>query len=612
MAEWKAWLARAQSDLARRAFPEAQQSAEALLAEPVPRDIRAGALLVAADAAYGERAYGLAARRYAEFATEQASAPESVRAAMAVGWARLRQGDHERARAAFTAFADARPTDARAPLALAIAGELADQVGDAASSQQLLDRIVTQHAASPHASTARLHRAALALRRQQEKEALADLDEVIRKGGPAVIDQRRKLAQALAAPGTEAALEAAPARIPVLGSGKPLDRFAARLLESRHREPAPYLLHGVLLLAARDRGWSDSLTVSLASRLLESFPSYPPAPPLLTRVASATSANGQWSLALGAWETLIARAPAAAVGRNARLGLAEAQFRLGANAAARTPLEQLANGGGQEAVRALLLLTELHAAAGNRRATLATYDRLLRDHPRAERSARSLLAHAQLLEEFGQGSLAQPILRRVVELGDGEVAAEAAYRLGQGTRAEGHHVTAVEWYLTAAYAPGGAKWSRLGLLGAARSLTALQEKKEALAIYSNLIPTRPGVDRPEDREASGEAAYRAGEIFRDYGLHTEALRLFTTSADLTIGLPAERRALVAALQCQVATGDRKAAEATYRRLATSGTTEPELLAQAREALRANGNGRQGRQVPAGGSNGESALPKAAH
>jgi tetratricopeptide (TPR) repeat protein len=288
--------------------------------------------------------------------------------------------------------------------------------------------------------------------------------------------------------------------------------------------------------------------------------------------------------------------------------LAEAYFRTGATSTARAQLEQVASAGGAEGARALLLLSELHTAAGDRKATLAAYERLQREHPRAERPASGLLAHAQLLDEFGQGSRARPLLQRAVELGQGEVAAEAAYRLGQGSRADGHHVTAVEWYLTAAYAPGGGKWSRMALLGAGRSLTALNEKKEALAIYARLIPARPGVDRPEDREVSGEAAYRAGEIFRDYGLHTEALNLFTTAADLTVGLPIERRALVAALQCQVKLGNRTAAEATYRRLTTSGTTEPELLEQAREALRLT---RNGRPAPGGAGPAESALPKTA-
>jgi hypothetical protein len=69
------------------------------------------------------------------------------------------------------------------------------------------------------------------------------------------------------------------------------------------------------------------------------------------------------------------------------------------------------------------------------------------------------------------------------------------------------------------------------------------------------------------------------------------------------GLPAERRALVGVVRCLVATGDRSGAEAIYRRLMASGATEPDLLAQARTALRASNGGH--------GGGGESALPGAA-
>ena len=369
--------------------------------------------------------------------------------------------------------------------------------------------------------------------------------------------------------------------------GQSLERFAARVLDRQHREPGPHLLHGFVLLTAADRGWSNVLVVALADRLVEEFPTYPAASALLGRVATASAVAGQWPLARRSYETLVARTPAA-VTASMRLKLGEALFRTGATAAARTQLEQLAAASGDEAPRALLLLAELHATAGDRRAALAAYDRLFRDYPRLERSTRSLLTHAQLLEDAGQPQQARPVLRRVVELAQGEVAAEAAYRLAQTFSAESQHATAVEWYMTAAYAAERSRWGRLAWLGAGRSLTTLNERKDALAAYWKLIPARPGVDVPADRETSGEAAYRAGEILRDADLHDEALDMFVTSAHLTAGLPAERLALLGALQCMLATGDRKSAEAIYRRLLNAAANQPQVLAQAREALRANG------------------------
>jgi cellulose synthase operon protein C len=604
VAAWDALLARARSELAQGKFEDAERHAEQLLQGSAPGALRISALLVAADAAYEMRLYGLAARRYGRFVSEQSDGPDAPRAAMAVGWSRLRQGDHERARRAFTEFADARPDDdARAPLALALAAELASRADDTASSRQLLDRILTRYPASPYAATARLSRAALALRDQQESEALRDLAEVIRVEGPAVLDERRKLTEALVTTGTERALETRatrPAR--AVGGGHSLDRFAARLLNGHDGDATPYSLHGVLLLSAGDRGWLDPLTVGLATRLAETFPAYAPAPALLTRIAGAASDAGQWPTALRTWQTLLASAPEP----RARLGVGEAQFRTGATSAARAELERVAATGGEEAARALVLLTELHTAAGDRRAALTAYDRLLREHPRTERSARSLLAHARLLEELGEGARARPVLERVVERAEGgEVAAEAAYQLGQRARADGQHAAAVEWYLTATYVSGASRWSRLALLGAGQSLTALNERREALAVYRRLVPARADIERADDRELRGEAAYRAAEILRDAELHVEALEMFRTSATLTAGRPAERRALVGALRCLIATGDRKSAEAIYRRLATSAGVEPELLAQARDALR------NGHRVPPRNGAPDSALPRSA-
>jgi hypothetical protein len=63
---------------------------------------------------------------------------------------------------------------------------------------------------------------------------------------------------------------------------------------------------------------------------------------------------------------------------------------------------------------------------------------------------------------------------------------------------------------------------------------------------------------------------------------------------------------VGVVQCLVAIGDRTSAEKIYRRLANSGVTEPELLAQARQAVGGNGGAPSGN-----GRATESALPKRA-
>jgi TolA-binding protein len=557
-------LVQAETELARGNFTQAQRHGETVLQNSAPAATRGRALLVVADAAFAQQSYRIAATRYGQFVSEQPRGPDAARAAMALGWAHLRQGDREQARQAWARFADAHPADARAPLALALGAELAGQAGDTATSRRLLDRILTHHPSSPHAATARLSRSGLALRRQHEDEALRDLDEVIRNSGASALEQRRRLHQALSTPGAEARLESA---TPPASGDRTLEAIARLLLDARRREPDPYPLHGLVLLAARERGWSDSLTTALASRLLDEFPAYAAAPPALARVAASAASAGQWPLARRAYDVLLARAPAAAMDRKTRLASAEAQLRTGATTQARAQLEQLAATGGEDATRALFLLAELHTAAGDR----------------------------------GAGRAA---LRRVVERSGGEAAAEAGYRLGELARADGQHAAAVESYVKAAHTARSSRWARLALLGAGTSLTALHEPQKALATYWQLIPRRPGVDAVADREVSGEAAYRAGEILRGAGLPKDALDMFVISAHLTGGSAAERRALVGAVQCLVATGDRESAEKIYRRLADSGGTEPALLAQARQALGVDGGPSPGARRAA-----ESAPPK---
>jgi hypothetical protein len=60
--------------------------------------------------------------------------------------------------------------------------------------------------------------------------------------------------------------------------------------------------------------------------------------------------------------------------------------------------------------------------------------------------------------------------------------------------------------------------------------------------------------------------------------------MFAKSAELAAGLPAERRALLGAVQSFIAIGDRGSAESVYRRLANASGADPDMLARARQAL----------------------------
>jgi TolA-binding protein len=584
-AAWNATLAKAEAELSRGEFTQAQRTAETLLRPDVAKAVRARALLVCGDAAYALRSYRVAAARYGEVLSKHAQTPEAVRAQMGLGWVELREGNRQRAQRIWTALAETLPGDPRAPLALALAAEVAAQSGDLTGAHALLDRIIARHPRTTQAEGALLSRGIVLLRRNREDDAVRDIGALVRSGGKTAIAERRRLLEALGAPRPDAAVGALTLIIPgpsgQLPAGDGLERFATSYMETNDKQGAPYVLHGLVLVGATDRGWTDPAVSTVAIRLVDDFPAYPPAPVLLTRVAASAAAAGQWPTARRCYATLVARYPGTPIARSVGAEYAEALVWTSAPAEARAQLEQP---GAAETPRALLLLAELNESMGDRRGALTAYDRLLREHPRAERTTASLLAHASLLEDFGQAEPARGLLRRIVGRAQGDTAAEAAYRLAALHAVAREHEAAVEWHLTAVYVAPGSRWARMALLGAGAELTVLKETKEALALYSRLIPARPGVDRVEDRQVSGEAAHRAAEIFRDAGRHEDALNMYLTAAHLTAGTTAERRALVGAVRCLVALGDRPAAEAIYRRLLESSTTEPEHIANARQAL----------------------------
>ena len=570
-------LAQARTALAKRHYAEALRWAELLLRARVDDSVRAAALLIAADASYGMQAYPEAAVRYGEFVLAYAPSPEAPRAAMARGWSELRAGQRDRARQAWMQSAARFPADARAPLALALAAEIGRQTGDGTAENELIAR----HATTVYAAIARLNRSIAEVRAQREEAAARDLDAAIREHGVVAIEERRRVAEAIATH-SEAPIDGPlPPQSPAGENADPIAR-AARVVDRRDGESGPYLLHSLVLLAATNHGWSDPLTLTVTERLADVFPSYPATPALLARIGTSAATAGQWQLARQAYEALAARYPDTPTARNATVRLGEALYRTGATGEAHRVLEKAAAAGGEEAPRALLLLADYHEMTGDRRAALAAYERVLRDYPRLERSPKSLLAHGRLLEQFGPGAQARSVLQKAFDLAQGEEAAEAAYRLGQVLRAEGQNAAAVEWYMTAAYTAGASSWGHRALLAAGTALSALGDRREALAIYLRLVAN--------DAETGGEAAYRAAEIYSSSGRNEDALKMYMTSAQLTAGSPAESRALIGAARIAVATGDRAGAEALYQRLMQSRVAEPSLVIELRNVLRAKDGG----------------------
>ncbi|HEX4995655.1 MAG TPA: tetratricopeptide repeat protein [Methylomirabilota bacterium] len=584
--------------------------------------MRAAALVVAGDAAYGMGAYRLAAERYSEALLSDELPPNAAHATLALGWAELRLGRREDARLTWMRVARQFPSDPAAPIALILAAELSAQTGEMVVARKLLDRALEGHPVTPEAQIARLSRSILAMRDGRTQEAARDLRMLARSGGPSVPVERRKLLDGLMATGTQAGPEHQMLLTNQYVAGQPglpstdgrpqrdesatapdtagmLERFAAPFLDGAgDPETTPRVLHGLLLVAVEDKAWPEVQT--LAGRLVDRFPGYTPAPELLVQVAGQAAAEQQWPVVRTSYEYATARSRPTVLAPQAQVDFAEALFRTGNAAQARVELTRFVDTAprAQEAPRALHLLAEVSETLDEPREALAAYERLRRDFPRAERTTQSLLSHARLLQyAVGQEKQAQALLEDIVQRTEGEERAEASFRLAQVLAGEGKHPSAVDWYMAAAYGTAEhSRWYRSALLGAGHSLVALKRSRAALAVYRNVLPSTPigplprdgrpapePIAQVEEPELVAEAAYQIAQISRAAGRNEEAVDMYLTAAYLAPG--SQGRALMGAVRSLVAVGDRASAEAVFRRLVESSGEEPEILTQASKVFR---------------------------
>jgi tetratricopeptide (TPR) repeat protein len=584
--------------------------------------MRATALILAGDAAYGMGAYHLAAARYGEALLSDELPPDAPHATLALGWAELRQGRREAARLTWMRVARQFPADPNAPIALILAAELSAQMGETVVARKLLDRVLEGHPASQDAEIARLSCSIMAMREGRTREAAQDLRMLARSGGSSVPKERRKLLDGLLATEAQAGPErqllltnryaAGPAGL-TAADGRPrgerpaapetaglFERFAAPFLDSAgDPETTPRVLHALLLIAVEGKAWPEVETLS--NRLIDRFPSYPPAPELLVQIAGQAASEEQWPIVRTSYGYAVARSRTTVLAPQAQVDFAEALFRTGDAAQARVELTRFANISprAQEIPRALYLLAKASEALDEPREALAAYDRLRRDFPRAEWTAQSLFPHARLLQHaIGRQKQARALLEETVQRTEGEDLAEASFRLAQVLAAEGEHPRAVDWYMAAAYGTAErSRWYRPALLGAGHSLVALKRTRAALAVYRNVLPSTPIGPLPRDGRPApeliaqveeptlvAEAAYHIAEIARAAGRSQEAVDMYLTAAYLAPP-NIQGRALVGAARSLVMLGDRPSAEAIYRRLVESSGEEPEILTQASKVFR---------------------------
>ena len=606
----------ARADMASGAFAQAQSRVDTVLRGRPSAGVKASALVLAGDAAYGMGAYRLAAERYEEALQSDQLPLDAPHATLALGWAELRLGRREEARLTWMRVARQFPTDPSAPTAAILAAELSQQAGQTVVARKLLDRVLEGFPGTSDAEIARLSRSLMVLREGRTQDAARELRILARSGGPAVPAERRALLDGLRATSAGAAPErqmlltrhyaaaqngptATDARPPGDNGAGKLEQFAAPFLDGAgDPDTTPRVLHALLLVAVEDKAWPEVET--LTTRLVDRYPGYAPAPEVLARVAGEAATQEQWTIVRTVYGSTFARSRPADLAPRAHVDFAEALFRTGDVTQARFELTRFADttSPSEDMPRALYLLAGVNEALDEPREALLAYDRLHRDFPRTTWTTQTLLPRARLLQHaIGRQKEARALLERIVQRSDGDERAEATFRLAQVMAAEGEHARAVDLYMAAAYgAPERSRWFRPALLGAGRSLVALKRTPAALVMYRNVMPTSPigppprdGSPAPElitqveEPELVAEAAYHIAELTRAAGRNEEAVDMYLTAAYLA---PASQgRALMGAVRSLVALGDRASADAVFRRLVESSGAEPEILTEASKVFR---------------------------
>jgi TolA-binding protein len=534
----------AQIDFDTREFAQARDGARRLQTDAgAPPEVRAAALVLAGEAAYWARDYAQAAASYQSFLTAYPGHPQAAPASLALGWAELRGGRPEAARQRWARFAQQAQDDPRAPEALVLAAELAGRAGDYAGAQTLLDQAVDRYPGSPYAEVAVLNRAILSVRGGRAADALPELSRLVQRGAVSSHAGRARVTrgagllatgrQADAERDFQAALAVGEGAVAHLGVGsthfvrQQWDAAARAFVAARDAGSGPVaaaadyglaavlfnqrktgdfkrvatpliagpvdplitprLLHGLAAVAVDEKRWPEAKTLTL--RLADQFPKYEGTQAALTSLATSAGRQEQWALSRETYAKLGERFPGSTATGAARLDYAEALLRTGAAAEARRALEPAAGGAPDPASspRAAMLMAEAQEATGDRAAALDTYARATAAAGTPRDKALGLLGQGRLLAADRRWDEARPRLEQALDAGEGAVAVEAAYRLGEGLHAAGQVQEAVDMYMTAAYLPGDSQWARRALVGAAEAFARLKQNDAAVIVYRKLL-----------------------------------------------------------------------------------------------------------------------------
>ena len=162
---WYATYRLAQTNFELREFAQAARELPGVVSAAPSTDARVAALLLRGEAAYHGGDHVTAAAAFRRVFVEFPAHPQAPAARLGLAWSLLRYDRLDDARREFLEFAQAAPTDPRAPDALELASELAlRNDADREEAQKLLERVISTFSRAPRTEFARLNRAILMVR----------------------------------------------------------------------------------------------------------------------------------------------------------------------------------------------------------------------------------------------------------------------------------------------------------------------------------------------------------------------------------------------------------------------------------------------------------------
>jgi tetratricopeptide (TPR) repeat protein len=538
-----ATLRLAQTNFELREFAQAASDLGPLLAGAATPDLRAAALLLQGEAAYHAGNYPAAAAAYRRMLVEFPNHPQAAAARLALPWAVLRQGQKDTAREQFLEFARTHPSDAHTLNALLLASELTLAVGNLDAARELLERIIAAYPSQSRTDFARLNRALLMLRTGQTAVAQRELRDWITRGSfpPLAGRAHGALGAALLAAGrpadaakefaradaegfsdfarlglgaaalvderlddaTKAFTEARDTGTPAIAAaaeyglaavglhrGNPRDfKPAARaaLTAAPRGLAAPRLLYVLVGLAAEDKDWPEAL--ALAKRLTADFPQDEAADDAFERIGAAAAKASAWPVAYEAWAFLRQQYPQSPFAEGARVTFAQTQLETGRIDEAKRALEEFvaAAPGDPRAGQAWMALGRAREVTGDRAGALEAFARATRSGGSSAFNREAMLAHARLLAAERRWDEARGVLERLLRSAEGANAVETALALGETWDAQGDHLSAAEYFMTAAYLAPESPAGRRALLAAGRSFAAAKDSEAAAIVYRKLL-----------------------------------------------------------------------------------------------------------------------------